>query len=201
MKRLVVMISGGGSNLQALIDACQTGALNAGIVAAFSNRADAYGLERARQAGIPTVTFPLAPYKQADRQRNDYDHDLAKLVAAFEPDLIILAGWMLILSPAFLNHFPQRVINLHPALPGQFTGTHAIQRAYDAFQRGKIDHTGVMVHWVIPEVDAGQAIASAAVTIRPEDTIEELEARIHEVEHQMIVEATALALQQRPRST
>lgn len=195
MKRLLIMISGSGTNLQALIDACKTGALDASIVAVFSNRVDAYGLERARQAGIPTVTFPLTPYKQACKQRSDYDYDLARLVATFEPDLLVLAGWMLILSPVFLNHFPQRVINLHPALPGQFPGTDAITRAYAAFQRGEIDHTGVMVHWVIPEVDAGAVIVSATVEISNQDSLEDLAERIHDTEHRLIVEATARALQ------
>lgn len=194
MKRLVVMISGSGTNLQALIDACASGALKARIVAVISNRADAYGLDRAGQAGLPTVTFPLTPYKRAGRPRREYDADLAGLVAAFQPDLIVLAGWMLVLSPDFLSHFPRLVINLHPALPGQFPGTHAIERAYDAFQRGEIDHTGVMVHWVIPEIDAGDVVASAAVDIRPDDALEDLEARIHATEHRLIVEATRLAL-------
>ena len=196
MKRLVVLISGSGTNLQALIDACQSGALDAGIVAVVSNRADAYGIQRTLQAGVPVVTFPLTPYKQAGRPRREYDVDLAGLVAAFQPNLIVLAGWMLVLSPAFLTHFPHQVINLHPALPGQFPGTHAIERAYDAFQRGEIDQTGVMVHWVIPEVDAGEVIASAAVEIHAGDTLEDLEARIHATEHRLIVEATRLALTQ-----
>lgn len=195
MKRLVVMISGGGTNLQALIDACKSGALDAQIVAVFSNRADACGVMRAEQAGIPAVTFPLMPYKIAGRPRNDYDADLARLVATFQPDLIVLAGWMLILSPTFLNCFPRQVINLHPALPGQFPGTNAIARAYAAFQRGEIDHTGVMVHWVIPEIDAGEVIARATVTIGVEDSLKDLETRIHEAEHRLIVEATRLALQ------
>ena len=195
MKRLVVMISGGGTNLQALIDACKSGALDAQIVAVFSNRADAYGLMRAEQAGIPAVTFPLKPYKKAGRPRGDYDADLARLVGALQPDLIVLAGWMLVLSPAFLSCFPNQVINLHPALPGQFPGTNAIARAYAAFQRGEIDHTGVMVHWVIPEIDAGEVIARATVTIGVEDSLKDLETRIHEAEHRLIVEATRLALQ------
>lgn len=198
MKRLVVMISGNGTNLQALIDASQSGKLNARIVAVFSNRADAFGLVRAEQAGIPAVTFPLTPYKQAGRPRNDYDGDLARLVAAFQPDLIVLAGWMLILSPLFLSRFPGQVINLHPALPGQFPGTHAIERAYAAFQRGEIDHTGVMVHWVIPQIDAGEVLASAPVAIEAGDTLQELETRTHATEHRLIVEATQMALQRLP---
>ncbi|MEZ4767657.1 MAG: phosphoribosylglycinamide formyltransferase [Caldilineales bacterium] len=198
MKRLVVMISGSGTNLQALIDACENGELDARIVAVFSNRADAYGLARAERAGIPAVTFPLAPYRTAGRPRSDYDQDLARLVAAFEPDLIALAGWMLILSPLFLSSFTGQVINLHPALPGQFPGTHAIERAFEAFQQGKIDHTGVMVHWVIPEVDAGEVIASAAVAIKAGDTLEDLERQIHAIEHRLIVDSTRLALQHLP---
>ena len=198
MKRLVVMISGNGTNLQALIDASQSGKLDARIVAVFSNRADAFGLVRAEQAGIPAITFPLTPYKQAGRPRNDYDGDLARLVAAFQPDLIVLAGWMLILSPLFLSRFPGQVINLHPALPGQFPGTHAIERAYAAFQRGEIDHTGVMVHWVIPQIDAGEVLASVPVAIEAGDTLQELETRTHATEHRLIVEATQMALQRLP---
>jgi formyltetrahydrofolate-dependent phosphoribosylglycinamide formyltransferase len=190
-QRLAILISGSGTNLQAIIDAIAAGRLDARIAVVVSNRADAYGLTRAEQAGIPAVTFPLAPYRRAGRPRSDYDADLARLAAAFRPDLIVLAGWMLILGPAFLGQFQRRVINLHPALPGQFAGTHAIQRAYDAFQRGEIDHTGVMVHWVIPEVDAGEVIVSEAVTIRAGDTLDDLEARIHGVEHRLLVEAIA----------
>jgi len=105
----------------------------------------------------------------------------------------VLAGWMHVLSPAFLDRFPGRVLNLHPALPGQFAGTHAIQRAYEAFQRGEINHTGVMVHWVAPEVDAGPVAASAEVPIYPSDSLDDLETRIHAVEHQLLVQAIAQA--------
>lgn len=189
MTQLVVLISGNGSNLQAVIDSVQDGRLDARIAAVFSNNPEAYGLVRAQQAGIPTVTFPWKPYKQAGRARHDYDADLAQLVAAFEPDLVVLAGWMLVLGPDFLDRFPGRVINLHPALPDQFPGTHAIQRAYEAFQRGEIDHTGVMVHTVVPEVDAGPVIASAEVPITAQDSLEELEGRMHAVEHRLLVDA------------
>jgi len=187
--RLAVFISGFGSNLQAIIDAVQAGELDAEIVVVVSNRKAAYGLVRAERAGIPTLYFPLKPYRDAGRSREEYDADLAERVAAYEPDLIVLAGWMHVLSPAFLDRFPNRVINLHPALPGQFPGTHAIQRAYEAFQRGEIDHTGVMMHYVVPEVDAGPVIISEEVPIYPSDTLDDLEARIHEVEHRLIVEA------------
>ena len=189
MKRLAVLISGNGSNLQALIDATQVGELEAKIVAVVSNRRDAYGLVRAEQANIPTLYFPLKTYLETGHSREAYDADLAKMALAYQPDLMILAGWMHVLSPAFLDCFPGRVLNLHPALPGQFAGTHAIQRAYEAFQRGEIEHTGVMVHWVVPEIDAGPVIATANVPIYTTDSLADLETRIHATEHRLLVEA------------
>jgi formyltetrahydrofolate-dependent phosphoribosylglycinamide formyltransferase len=189
LKRLAVFISGSGSNLQALIDAIQAGELEARIVLVASNRRDAFGLVRAERANIPSLIFPLKPYLEAGYSRSAYDADLADMVLAYGPDLIVLAGWMHILSPAFLDRFPERVLNLHPALPGQFAGTHAIQRSYEAFQRGEIEHTGVMVHWVIPEIDAGPVVATANVPIQTGDTLADLEARIHAVEHQLLVNA------------
>jgi formyltetrahydrofolate-dependent phosphoribosylglycinamide formyltransferase len=189
VKRLAVFISGNGSNLQAIFDAVQAGELEAQMEVVVSNRRDAYGLVRAKRAGIPTLYFPLKPYRDMGHSREEYDTDLADQMAAYKPDLIVLAGWMHVLSPAFLDRFPNRVLNLHPALPGQFPGTHAIQRAYEAFQRGEIDHTGVMVHWVVPEVDAGPAIATAEVPIYPTDSLDDLETRIHATEHRLLVEA------------
>ncbi|MCB9079886.1 MAG: phosphoribosylglycinamide formyltransferase, partial [Anaerolineaceae bacterium] len=118
--RLVVLISGSGTNLQAILDSVAQKTLAAEVVAVVSNRQQAYGLTRAEQAGVPTVYFPLKPYLEADRDRRAYDADLAERVEVFEPDLIVLAGWMLVLSPAFLDRFPNRVINLHPALPDTF---------------------------------------------------------------------------------
>ena len=189
MIRLAVLISGNGSNLQALIDAIDAGQLDAKIVLVVSNRRAAYGLDRAEQAGIPALYFSLKSYRLTGQDRIDYDIDLAERIIPHRPDLIVLAGWMHVLSLAFLDRFPRRVINLHPALPGQFAGTHAIERAYDAFQRGYITHTGVMVHWVVPEVDAGQTIVMEAVPIHEADRLADLEARIHAVEHRLIVEA------------
>jgi formyltetrahydrofolate-dependent phosphoribosylglycinamide formyltransferase len=183
------MISGSGTNLQAILDAIASGGLDAQVVAVISNRKDAYGLERAARAGVPAVTFPLKPYAESSRSRAEYDADLAGVVASYQPDLIVLAGWMHVLSPAFLDRFPLRVLNLHPALPGQFAGTHAIARAYEAYRRGEIEHTGVMVHWVVPEVDAGPVITSAEVPIYPTDSLDDLEARIHATEHRLLVEA------------
>jgi formyltetrahydrofolate-dependent phosphoribosylglycinamide formyltransferase len=192
---IVVLISGSGTNLQALIDAVETGALPAEISLVVSNRKKAYGLVRAEQAGIPTLYFPLKPYKTAVHGREAYDAGLAQKILEQKPDLIVLAGWMHIVSPTFLNYFPNQVINLHPALPGQFAGTHAIDRAFAAYQQGEINYSGCMVHVVIPEVDAGPVLATAEVPILPDDTLDEFEARMHATEHQLIVKATKLALE------
>jgi len=191
MVRLGVLISGHGSNLQALIDACERGELpGVEIAVVVSNRRDAYGLERARRHGLPAVYHPLAPYRERGLSRADYDADLAGILEQYRVDWVVLAGWMHVLSNAFLGRFRGRVLNLHPALPGQFPGTGAIARAYEAARRGEIDHTGVMVHFVPDEeVDAGPVIVQEAVPIYPDDSLEELEARIHAVEHRLIVEA------------
>ena len=116
--RLVVLVSGYGSNLQAILDACKSGYLPAEVVAVISNRQAAYGLERARLDGIPAIYLP----KLKEQERRDYDAQLAEVVAEYQPDWIILAGWMRVLSQVFLDRFSNRVVNLHPALPGKFPG-------------------------------------------------------------------------------
>jgi phosphoribosylglycinamide formyltransferase-1 len=189
--RLVVLISGNGTNLQAVLDACASGALPARVAAVISNKSDAYGLERARLAGVPALVRP----KPKEQDRREYDSQLAEAVAAYQPDWVILAGWMRVLSSNFLNRFPNRVINLHPALPGTFPGTHAIERAFEAFQRGEIRATGVMVHRVPDEgVDCGPVMVQEEVPIRSGDTLESLETRIHEVEHRLLVDAIRTAI-------
>ena len=187
--KLAVLISGNGSNLQAIIDAVGTGRLDAQIAVVVSNRKAAYGLERARQAQIPDRYFPLKPYRDARRGRAEYDADLAALVSEYAPDWVVLVGWMHIFSDQFLGRFPNRVVNLHPALPGQFPGAHAIDDALAAFGRGEIDSTGVMVH-LVPDarVDEGPVLAEQAVPIHPGDTHEALADRIHAVEHRLLVE-------------
>lgn len=187
--KLAVLISGNGSNLQAIIDAVAAGSLDARIAVVVSNRKAAYGLERARRAHIPDRYFPLKPYRDAQRSRAEYDADLAALVSGYTPDWVVLAGWMHILSEAFLGRFPSRVVNLHPALPGQFPGAHAIDDALAAFARGEVEQTGVMVH-LVPDarVDEGPALAEQAVPIRAGDTRETLAERIHAVEHRLLVE-------------
>ena len=190
--RLVVLISGNGSNLQAILDAIGSGGLDAQVSLVVSNRKDAYGLIRAAQAAVPTLYFPLKPYTATKRSRDDYDADLAQRVAERQPDLVVLAGWMHIFGPAFLDRFPGRVINLHPALPGAFPGAHAIVDAYTAYRRGEIRHSGCMVHTVIPALDAGPVIAERVVPFEPGDTLADFEARMHAAEHALIVEAIRL---------
>ena len=194
MKRLAVLISGNGSNLQAIIDRIGEGHLDAEIAVVVSNRADAYGLQRAQRAGIPTEVLDLAEVRAAGGDRTSYNVELAGLVAAYEPDLVVLAGWMLILGSDFLSRFSPSIINLHPALPGVFPGTDAIARAYTAYREGAIKHTGVMVHRVIEEVDAGTVIVQEPVPIFPDDSLEDLEERIHMVEHNLIVAAIDMVL-------
>jgi formyltetrahydrofolate-dependent phosphoribosylglycinamide formyltransferase len=192
-RRLVVLISGSGTNLQAILDAEASGKLPIEVKLVVSNRKSAYGLVRGAQAGVPTVYFPLKPYLDAGRSREAYDADLADRLAVYSPDLVVLAGWMHVFSPAFINRFAGRVINLHPALPGAFPGTRAIERAFEAHQRGEIDRSGCMVHDVVPEVDAGPVIAQASVPFEPGDTLETFAARMHAAEHRLIVEAIRIA--------
>jgi formyltetrahydrofolate-dependent phosphoribosylglycinamide formyltransferase len=185
---LAVLISGNGSNLQAIIDAVAGGRLDAQIAVVISNRKDAFGLTRAQRAGIPTRYHPLKPYRDRGEDRRAYDADLAALLAEFAPDWIVLAGWMHIFSNAFLDHFSGRVVNLHPALPGQFPGAHAIEDALAAFHRGEINETGIMVHLVPDErVDEGPVLATRTISIYADDTLESLATRIHAAEHALLV--------------
>jgi phosphoribosylglycinamide formyltransferase 1 len=183
--RLVVLASGNGSNLQAVLDACRTQELSAQVVAVVTNRPDAYALTRASEAGVPAVH--VAPH--AGEDRGDYDARLADVVAGFGPDLIVLAGWMRILTMSFLGWFPERVVNLHPALPGELPGTRAIERAWQEAMAGERTETGVMVHLVPDEgVDDGPVLAAASVPIRPDDTLDTFAARVHATEHRLLVD-------------
>ena len=191
---LVVLISGNGSNLQAILDACKSGELNAEVESVISNKADAYGLVRAKNAGVEAIHFA----KQGDESRNEYDARLAELVVSKQPDYVVLAGWMRILTSPFLNHFPDRVVNLHPTLPGTFPGTHAIERAFEAHRRGEIQHTGIMVHLVPDEgVDNGLVLATEVVPINKNDTLDTLEARVHRAEHILLVNTLKKILEEK----
>lgn len=182
MKRIVVFASGQGSNLQALIDACRDGVLPAKVVGVVSHAASAIALSRAEKVGIPTTFVPLPK-----RDRDQWDAALADKVQAMEPDVIVLAGWMRLLGPAFLDRFPGRVLNLHPALPGDLPGLDAIERAYDEAVAGMRKKTGVMLHVAVPEVDAGPVLVSEEIPIDRKASLEALEAKVHAVEHRLIV--------------
>ena len=198
LSRLVVLISGHGSNLQAILDACASGELPASVVSVISNKATAYGLTRAKNAGVETIYFP----KKENESRRDYDARLAIYVSTCLPDYVILAGWMRILSSSFLSSFPNRVINLHPALPGMFPGIHSIERAFEAYQRGDIKHTGVMVHLVPDEgVDNGPVLGQQEIHFESTESLEQFETRVHDIEHKLLVNTLKNILVEIKRST
>jgi phosphoribosylglycinamide formyltransferase len=181
-------------------------------VLVISNRKAAFGLQRAQQATppIPTAYLALQPYLKAnpEKTRADYDAEIARMVLDAEPDVVVLAGWMHVMSESFLDAMDGTrsppgsklasrmipVLNLHPALPGAFDGVDAIRRAYDAFQAGQIQHTGVMVHRVIKEVDRGEPVLIREVPIISGEDLPTLEKRVHETEWEAIVSATASVL-------
>ncbi|MXZ69394.1 MAG: phosphoribosylglycinamide formyltransferase [Acidimicrobiia bacterium] len=200
--RLGVLASGSGTNLQALIDAVEAGRIGAEVTRVIVNRRGALARSRARQAGIREECRLLGPYLQGapDRvaARRLYDADLAGAVAAGQPDLVVLAGWMHVLSTVFLDRFPERVVNLHPALPGTFPGANAIEDTWRAYRAGVVASAGVMVHYVVDEgVDDGPVIAAEEVPILQDDTIHTLTERIHRVEHRLLVDSVATLLEGR----
>ncbi|MCL4544445.1 MAG: phosphoribosylglycinamide formyltransferase [Chloroflexi bacterium] len=193
-RRLVVLASGNGSNLQALIDSTQRGTLDAEVALVIVNRKAAYARERAQQAGIPARYEPLRPWLERGQERSDYDLHLAKVIAEQQPSCIVLAGWMHLFSDQFVERFPQQLINIHPALLPAFPGAHAIS---DALAYG-VKVTGVTVMYVWPgglaSYDNGPIILQEAVPILPEDTEETLAQRIHAVEHRLLPAAVGLHL-------
>ncbi|HHJ14752.1 MAG TPA: phosphoribosylglycinamide formyltransferase [Gammaproteobacteria bacterium] len=175
--RLVVLISGRGSNLAAILNAIETGTLPAQVVAVVSNRADAAGLEHAREKYIDTLALDAADYPD----RDSYDRALAGLIDRFEPDLVVLAGFMRILTPGFVRHYAGRLINIHPSLLPHFRGLHTHQRVLEA---GHEEH-GASVHFVTEELDGGPVIAQVRVPVRPGDDPESLAARVLAQEHRL----------------
>ncbi|WP_427977024.1 phosphoribosylglycinamide formyltransferase [Agarivorans sp.] len=174
-RNIVVLISGSGTNLQAIIDACKEGRINASISAVISNKADAYGLERAQQAAINTVF--INPKDYADRE--SYDLALADEIEQQQADLIVMAGFMRILSPAFVERFKGKMLNIHPSLLPKYQGLNTHQRAIDAND----DEHGCSVHFVTAELDGGPVVLQAKVPIFEEDSTEELAARVQAQEH------------------
>ncbi|MCJ1295783.1 hypothetical protein MMC34_007347 [Xylographa carneopallida] len=203
-KRILVLISGNGTNLQALIDAAASSKIpNANIIHVISNRKDAYGLQRAGKVGISTSYHNLLKYKKqycdqsVENVRAIYDKDLAEMVLQNTPDIVVCAGFMHILADNFLQPLQEAgipIINLHPALPGQFDGVDAIGRAYQAFQRQEITKTGIMIHYVISEVDMGEPILVEEIELKHGESLQDLEQRIHVAEWRAIVEGTKMVL-------
>jgi phosphoribosylglycinamide formyltransferase-1 len=173
--RFAVLASGSGTNLQALLDAY---APNLAVVA--GDRGDAFALARARRVGIPAEHVDPAGF--ADRET--FDRELADRVAAHDVDLVVGAGYMRVLSPVFLERFPA-VLNVHPSLLPAFKGLRAVERALEA----GVEKTGVTVHYMVEEVDAGPVVAQEAVSVLPGDTRESLLERLHPVEHRLLVRA------------
>ena len=197
-RRLVVLASGGGTNLQAILDACRTTAINAEVAAVVSDRRSAGALERSRVAGV--TSMHADPGVFADRA--SYDAALAELVAEYEPNFVVLAGRMRLLSSAFLDRFPNRVINLHPARPGELPGLHAIERAFGEYLNGGRTHSGVMVHLVPDElVDAGPPLATVDVAFEPNDTLAAFEARMHRAEHTLLVDTLRALCRDEPATS
>ncbi|MDX2350456.1 MAG: phosphoribosylglycinamide formyltransferase [Porticoccus sp.] len=175
--RLVVLISGSGSNLQAFIDASQNSTLDAEIVGVVSNKAGVLGLERAKKARIPCEILDHREFTD----RESFDAELGERVSSYQPDLVILAGFMRILTPEFVNRFAGRIINIHPSLLPKYPGLHTHQRAIDAG-----DHAaGATVHFVTSDLDGGPAIIQAEVPITSGDTTDILASRILVQEHQI----------------
>lgn len=189
------MVSGNGSNLQAILDACRSGSLHGEVTAVISNKSDVFALQRADAAGVPAVHVALHP----GEERELYDARLADVVAGFAPDLIVLAGWMRLLTVSFLGWFPERVINLHPALPGHFPGVDAIERAWADVTAGTRRHSGVMIH-LVPDagVDDGPILAIATVEISTDDTFEEFTSSMHQAEHRLLIETLIRLSDQTP---
>lgn len=173
--RTVVLISGSGSNLQALIDACANADFPAEVVAVISNRADVYGLTRAQNHGIPTEVLD---HRRFD-SRETFDAALQQLIDSYAPDLVVLAGFMRILTPELVTHYLGRMLNIHPSLLPLYPGLHTHRRALEA---GDISH-GATVHFVTPELDGGPAVVQAEVPVEAGDTEEILAKRVLAKEH------------------
>ena len=191
-KSVVVLISGSGSNLQAIIDD-SVNQSSYQVVGVVSNRADALGLARAEKAGIPTATIQHKDYPD----REQFDLALISQIDRWQADLVVLAGFMRILTSGFVSRYAGRLINIHPSLLPKYKGLNTHKRALDA---GETEH-GCTVHFVSEELDAGYPIVQAATEIQPEDTPESLAERIHVLEHQIYPLAVSWFCSERLKET
>ncbi len=177
MLKIAVLISGVGSNLQAILDAINAKNIDAQVIAIISNRTKAKGLDRAREHKIPAYVIP----SRKNQSRQEYDQGLSEVINRLNPDLIVLAGFMRILTEEFVNQFTGKLINIHPSLLPKYKGLDTHQRAIDA---GDTEH-GCSVHFVTPELDGGPIIAQALVSIEKNDDIQSLSAKVQAQEHKL----------------
>lgn len=175
MKNIVVLISGNGSNLQAIIDACEQKKVNGTIRAVFSNKADAFGLERARDAGIPSHVLAASQFAS----REAFDRELMHEIDAYAPDVVVLAGYMRILSADFVGHYQGKLLNIHPSLLPKYPGLHTHRQA---LENGDAEH-GTSVHFVTEELDGGPVILQAKVPVFDGDDEDEITSRVQVQEH------------------
>lgn len=176
-KRIVVLISGSGSNLQAIIDATLSGRIDGEVAAVLSNKAGVFGLERAANANIQTEVLD---HKAFD-SRESFDAAMMELIDSYSPDLVVLAGFMRILTPEFVRHYEGRMLNIHPSLLPKYKGLNTHQRALDA---GDKEH-GCTVHFVTEELDGGPSLVQGRVSIELDDTSDSLQQKVHVREHQI----------------
>ncbi|BED96900.1 MULTISPECIES: phosphoribosylglycinamide formyltransferase [Escherichia] len=172
---IVVLISGNGSNLQAIIDACKVNKIKGTVRAVFSNKADAFGLERAREAGIPTHVLSANDFANRDA----FDKQLIAEIDNYTPDVVVLAGFMRILSPTFVEHYAEKLLNIHPSLLPKYPGLHTHRQA---LENGDKEH-GTSVHFVTDELDGGPVILQARVPVFAGDTEDDVTARVQTQEH------------------
>jgi len=177
LKNIVVLISGNGSNLQAILEACENSIPNAQVAAVFSNKADAYGLERAKKFDVDGYFVDPKLFDS----RESFDAELMKQIDAYQPDVIILAGYMRILSSEFVSHYMGKLINIHPSLLPKYPGLHTHQRAIDA---GDKEH-GTSVHFVTEELDGGPVVLQAKVPVFKDDDADVLATRVQAQEHRI----------------
>lgn len=181
--RLAVLASGNGSNFEVIAQAVKDKKIEADLVLLFSDHHDAYVLERGKKFGISCESFELKEFPD----KKSYESTLLELLKKYDVELVILAGYMRIIGKDLLEAFPNRIINIHPALLPSFPGLHGIRDAYEA----GVKETGVTIHYVDSGVDTGPIIAQGKVQVAEEDSLEDLEAKIHQVEHQLYPQVLA----------
>jgi len=182
--RTAILVSGSGTNLQAFIDAVEAGSLELDLCVVFSNKPNAFGLERAEKAGIPTACIQHGDFPD----RESFDRAVIAELDRWDPELLILAGFMRILSPAFVSHYEGKILNIHPALLPKYPGLNTHQRVLDASD----EWHGSTVHFVTEELDGGPRILQGRLPVDPEESADELQHRVQAIEHQIYPEAAGL---------